>query len=228
VSGNWTVSTGGSYSAWIGSATGYVTQWWDQSGKGNHAAQSTTSLQPTIVLGTPNVINFSTQYFTIANQVFPTGDGSYTIVNRLGTHTYLSGTAQNFFYGAGSPGPSPLGACIGADIRTDYNPSRIESFWYGVGGLTDPFTYAANSVWSVKYTTGYGANSYLQRYNGTQTGIMTPSGPRNSTSGNQQIGGCLFTAADGRGQKYYNGTMQGFMIFNTPLGTSDLAIAESV
>jgi hypothetical protein len=34
--------------AWLGNATGYVSKWWDQSGKGNHAIQSIIAAQPII------------------------------------------------------------------------------------------------------------------------------------------------------------------------------------
>jgi hypothetical protein len=40
--------TGTSINSWLGSATGYVSEWYDQSGKGNHATQTTTTQQPGI------------------------------------------------------------------------------------------------------------------------------------------------------------------------------------
>ena len=43
-------NTGTSYATWIGANTGYVVTWYDQSGKGNHATQSTTTIQPSISL----------------------------------------------------------------------------------------------------------------------------------------------------------------------------------
>ena len=35
--------------AWCGSASAYVTQWWDQTGNGRHATQSTAAAQPRLV-----------------------------------------------------------------------------------------------------------------------------------------------------------------------------------
>ena len=40
--------TGQSLANWLGGATGYVTTWYDQSGKGNHATQATAANQPVI------------------------------------------------------------------------------------------------------------------------------------------------------------------------------------
>jgi hypothetical protein len=41
---------GTSLSSWLTSTTGYVTKWYDQSGKGNHMTQTTTTSQPQIIL----------------------------------------------------------------------------------------------------------------------------------------------------------------------------------
>jgi hypothetical protein len=40
--------TGQSLASWLGGATGYVTTWYDQSGRGNHATQGTAANQPVI------------------------------------------------------------------------------------------------------------------------------------------------------------------------------------
>lgn len=40
--------TGTSLESWLNNVTGFVTQWYDQSGKGNHATQTTSANQPRI------------------------------------------------------------------------------------------------------------------------------------------------------------------------------------
>ena len=40
--------TGTSLESWLNTATGFVTKWYDQSGKGNHATQTTAASQPRI------------------------------------------------------------------------------------------------------------------------------------------------------------------------------------
>jgi hypothetical protein len=42
--------TGQSLANWLGGATGYVTTWYDQSGRGNHATQATVANQPTVTV----------------------------------------------------------------------------------------------------------------------------------------------------------------------------------
>jgi hypothetical protein len=56
-------NTGTSFSSWIGAGTAYVTIWYDQSGKANHATQSSTTNQPTISLKTNNSVSKYVIYF---------------------------------------------------------------------------------------------------------------------------------------------------------------------
>jgi Concanavalin A-like lectin/glucanases superfamily len=46
--GNLTTSAGQSLSSYLGTSTGFVTTWYDQSGAGNHATQTTKALQPIV------------------------------------------------------------------------------------------------------------------------------------------------------------------------------------
>lgn len=43
------LGTGTSLSTWLGAATGYISTWYDQTGRGKHAAQATTTSQPSVV-----------------------------------------------------------------------------------------------------------------------------------------------------------------------------------
>jgi hypothetical protein len=60
--------TGQSLSSWLGGATGYVATWYDQSGAGNHATQTTPASQPRIQKGTKGpgymVLFTGSQYLT--------------------------------------------------------------------------------------------------------------------------------------------------------------------
>lgn len=80
--------------AWLGGATGYVKTWYDQSGNGNNATQTTTANQPTLVLNGMNskpTINFTTNQFLVVGQVsalnITPGVGSLSVwlVAKLGT-----------------------------------------------------------------------------------------------------------------------------------------------
>ena len=56
-------NTGMSYAAWIETNTAFVTKWYDQSGKENHALQTNTINQPRISLETNNSVSKYTIYF---------------------------------------------------------------------------------------------------------------------------------------------------------------------
>jgi len=70
-------NTGTSYSSWIGANTGYVTKWYDQSGSGRHATQTTNANQPTFSNFTKYVIQFS-----------PSGSGTWLTISSLTTPAY--------------------------------------------------------------------------------------------------------------------------------------------
>ena len=68
--------TGTTLESWLNGATGYVTKWWDQSGKGNHATQSTTAQQPRIDLLNARLdftTGSGTAYFSLPNGTVPLG-----------------------------------------------------------------------------------------------------------------------------------------------------------
>lgn len=215
-SGNLKTAGGQSVSAWLAGATGYITTWYDQSGLGNHAAQATTTLQPILILGTPNLINFGgTGYFTVTNQVMPTGNGVFTTVTKLGTHPTAS---QVFMWGFGTTGSA---GCVGLDLRTDYSPNRYEEFFYGTGDVTGP-TYIANATVSGVYN----QTAHTLYLNGSQIGTAAVSS-RSGTSGNQYIGAINFTIPDNRGLQIYTGTMRDLYVFSTALSTTDRNILEN-
>jgi hypothetical protein len=74
--------TGTTLQNWLGSASGYVTTWYDQSGAGQHMAQSTASLQPVISLATTpaSLIFTGTEYFqNTVPFTFNFGSGAFTL-----------------------------------------------------------------------------------------------------------------------------------------------------
>jgi hypothetical protein len=74
--------TGQSLASWLGGATGYVTTWYDQSGRGNHMAQATASNQPRVNLSTnPSSITMTgVEYFqNTVPFTFNFGSGAFTL-----------------------------------------------------------------------------------------------------------------------------------------------------
>jgi len=90
--------SGTSLTSWLGTSTGYITIWYDQSGKNNHAIQSNTNYQPTIDI-TNNYIDF-----TSGNSFFnlPTG----TVPNKILEGTYQ--TAGNTYISTNSSARTTL------------------------------------------------------------------------------------------------------------------------
>lgn len=94
--------TGTLLEAWLGSATGYVTKWWDQSGKGNHATQTTTTQQPRFDLLNARLdftTGSGTAYFSLPSGTVPLGKPYSTVWGYISTdaasRTALIPTADN-------------------------------------------------------------------------------------------------------------------------------------
>jgi hypothetical protein len=77
---------GQSLANWLGGATGYVTTWYDQSGRGNHATQTTAANQPIITRATKGP-----GYIVVFNGV--NGVTSYGL--NFGTYNLLNNTSYS-------------------------------------------------------------------------------------------------------------------------------------
>jgi hypothetical protein len=64
--------SGTSLKSWLGTSTAYITTWYDQSGKGNHATQTNTSYQPTFDF-TNNQVDFTSgnSFFNLPSGTAP-------------------------------------------------------------------------------------------------------------------------------------------------------------
>ena len=156
--------TGQTLANWLGGATGYVTTWYDQSGRGNHASQATAANQPIIQKATKGpgyMVNFNgtSQFVTLsADSQFL--NGTNLIVNAVALRTatvsrpnYIIGTNsptvsyQRFFLGFASDTSIAMpvtGAPTGITIPA-YNASN-EPVIYMTGGLTPSRVLYQNNV----------------------------------------------------------------------------------
>jgi hypothetical protein len=146
---------GTSLQNWLGGATGYVTTWYDQSGRGNDASQNTAANQPIIQRATKGpgyMVNFngSSQYVTLSAS-YNFLNGTNITVNAVALRTatatgpnYIIGTNsptvnyQRFFLGFGSSDTSivmPVTSAPTAITIPAYNSSN-EPVYYMTGGLT--------------------------------------------------------------------------------------------
>jgi len=101
--------TGQTLSSWLGGATGYVATWYDQSGKGNDATQTTLASQPKIQKGTKgsgymvlfegaqrlssSTLDLRNTPYTLSVCERTTGLGSYFYANRNPVVSYSAPTS---------------------------------------------------------------------------------------------------------------------------------------
>ena len=200
---------GGIYiNSWLGAASGFVTTWFDQSGNGRHATQTTDSLQPQIK---PNgiLIDFlTTGYMTIPSGTVPLGSypgSAYTYIVR---HGIIRGTFGGFI-GAGT-----LATNFSANtFRYDTNAYR--AWWYArdytfgtlAGGNTSSIVYNTTTV------SGF--------VNGVGFTGQGSAGGYTLEAGTQYIG-------RSHQPEPMNGELYNIFIFNSALSTTDRSICEDI
>jgi hypothetical protein len=198
-------ATGTSFSSWIGSSTAYVDTWYDQSGSGNHATQSTTANQP-VYNGTLKLIdslNSSSLFLNMPSGTVPTGtlNAPYSFVFKHGTVNNNSGA----FIGAGTWSNNQSNTIRAA------NEIAYHNYWYGNDfSLGTPSQRVTGNTVTVTYNgslhNGY-INNTLSNTNSNHTGGTTAAG--------QQY---LFRSPGG---EYLNGQMYSVFIFGAALSDAD-------
>jgi len=125
--------TGQSLSSWLGGATGYVATWYDQSGKGNDATQTTPASQPQIQKGTKGpgymILFTGSQYLTgfTSDKLNKT---NFTVcMNERRTSAYGNGSTDNPIITCG------LGGAINRYLHNIYRTDT--TYLNGVFGSQD-------------------------------------------------------------------------------------------
>ena len=122
--------TGTSYSSWIGSSTGYITKWYDQSGQGNHATNSTAgSTQPLLYYNST-----TGKYITSWNT---TNSTKLTLTSSSQPNTVFS-----HFYPSNSYYGTLIGTSIDYSVR--FKDSTTASI-YGDSNADDWFSYGGGT-----------------------------------------------------------------------------------
>ena len=200
-------ATGTSFTSWIGSSTAYVDTWYDQSGSGNHATQSTTANQP-VYNGILRLIDSgsgSNQWLNMPSGTVPTGtlNAPYSFVVKHGTsnNTNLGGFIGS---GIGSNNQSNGFRNGGSNSVAYWNYWWFNDLGFGttselVTGNTAVVTY--NGTVHKGYVNGRLANA-----NNNHTGGTTAAG--------QQY---LFREFS----EYLNGQMYSVFIFGSALSDND-------
>lgn len=204
---------GTSLSSWLGGATGFITQWHDQSGVGAHATQSTAGSQP-IINATTLLIDFrTTRWFTLPNSTLMTSANSkFTCIVRHGGTRSAAGPTW-VSQGNQTGNQSMILSRQGGATGTDY-----AAVIWAVGTPAAANQYSDNSV----ITWMYNQSNMTFFKNGTQVANPTLSG-LNVGSGNGRIGIWQTGSAYGLDGDLYN-----VFIFNTDISTGDRNLCESV
>jgi len=178
---------------WLGGATGYVTTWYDQSGKGNHASQATAANQPIIQRATkgpgystlwPGLTSTRLIYGTSSNLFDST---NYSVCVAAKRTTAVSTTT----YYAGTNGQSVTNQNLGVGYSND-TTLRLTEYGYSLNaptvsayaGVSEPLGYDFFTFSQTSGMRNYTWRSGTSASN-TNTGLTTPL----SRSGNSTIGG---------------------------------------
>lgn len=193
--------TGTTIESWLGTSTGYIATWYDQSGKGNHATQTTAANQPYIDI-INNRISFTSgsACFNLPSGTVPM-NVSYTVTVKHHTITYAAGT----WLSANGNGPS---ISTGNGFRRS-NTGYL-NWWYA-----NDFAGKDNT-----YTTG---NTVTHSYDGTYNYLYingTPQGVSVARSGWAGVAGNEYIATSPYGE-YLNGELYYLFIFKSLLSINE-------
>jgi len=155
--------TDGALVSFCGTGDGLVTTWYDQSGNGNDATQTTASDQPRIVTA----------------GVLVTEDG-FVSINSVGSNDALFASGldiSNFtvFSVAKAIGAATGWEIYGSSDRRIWSPADGMGFYENGDTL---YTYTANTMGS--HTTVYSTDTVSSFYNGSLAGSSSVSGVTNS------------------------------------------------
>jgi hypothetical protein len=218
-SGNLTSGTNGSgtsIATFLASTTGYVDTWYDQSGKGNNATQTTIANQPIIDL-TNNCLDFgystSTNLFmNMPSGTVPVGalDLSYSFVVKYGNSRNLD---TGGFIGSGTFTNSTTNS-----FRLFGAINKYANYWYANHISWVGTTTAVPIITSVTYN---GTSKNIVGYfNGSSLLSTTRTGMTNAVA-TQTIGKTVTT-------EYLQGQLYSVLIFSTEVPSQDITTLNSL
>jgi hypothetical protein len=191
-----------------------VSTWVDKSGNSKNGSQVNN---PTYDLARKAIyFTGSSQYYTLPDSTFPTGNTSYSyfiIVNFTGLGTGSGTPTWAGVLGGGGFTPSTSIA-----FRTNGAGGGFYEYWYANDNFSST-TYATNEIVSIEtiYTSG-GQRSLIQNFSIFTT--TTPSTPRNQSAGNNVIGRTFST-------EYMIGYIHEVIVYNSALGTTERQQVEA-
>jgi hypothetical protein len=211
---------GTTYTSWIGASTAYVRTWYDQSGNGFHATQTTTTYQPIMAADASGRYyvdsqNSSTQFLQMSTTgPIPTGSSNYSLVVRHGS---INNTNNGVFLSGGRPGVTNQSNALRCAYVNGYG---YNNYWWA-----NELYFGSNS----SITTG---NTIAATWDGTtRRGYISANGAMTMTTISNTSGSTGINVAtaqqylfkEGAGV-HLNGQIYHAYIFNVALSTLDLSV----
>lgn len=214
-----TNGTGTTIATFLASTTGYVDTWYDQSGKNNHATQTTVASQPIIDL-VNNCVDFgystsSNLFMNIPSGTVPVGttDLSYSFVVKHGNARNLT---NGGFIGSGTFANSTTNS-----YRLSNAINSYANYWYGADIVWSGTTTTVPIIASVTYN-GTSKN-VVGYFNGSSILTTTRTGMTNAT-GAQYIGKTSRVNVT----EFLQGQIYSVIIFSNEVSSSDITILNSL
>ena len=204
ISANLTLTTGQSLINWLAGAIGYISIWYDQSGKGNHAVQKITSAQPAIDILNRYLLFANSQFFNLPDGTVPYGNSKYTVIAK---HDTIGNTTGTFL----ASGPN-----FSANNSTNTfrrNTNGYVNYWWG-NDITTASGYLRGNVVTFEYDQ---VNRYCYINNALQ--LTQASSGRSSSP--------LFNFIGCANNDFFQGNLHYLYIFNTDLSDADRLKAEA-
>jgi hypothetical protein len=198
--------TGTTIESWLGTSTGYLTKWYDQSGKGNHATQTTAAYQPILDLINNRVdLTSGSAFFNLPNGTVPM-NVSYTVTVK---HNTIGGAGGTWLSANGN-GPSNNNGNGFRRSNTGYL-----NWWYANDFAGKDNTYTTGNIVTHSYD---GTYNYLY-INGTPQGVSVARSGWAGVAGNEYIGRSPY-------DEYLNGELYYLFIFKSLLSTNERSHIE--
>jgi hypothetical protein len=215
--------TGQSLANWLGGATGYVATWYDQSGAGQHMAQTTASLQPIISLATTpaSLILSGTEYFqNTVPFTFNFGSGAFTlryvVSNNTGGLVVYKANGNDFVW-SGNEKKFWLGNGTSTETSQGGYPSQV-------GNSENYILAGAPAIGSTKTSVVHKATSTTAipiYVNGTIQTLAT-----NALTMGTDPGNFLYFGKGGNASNYI-GNLHEIEIFSTAFSDTDRLVLEN-
>ena len=221
----------GTLAAWVGAGNnGFVRTWYDQSGNGNDAEQTTTATQPAIVLSGSLV----TQGSKPAISTSAVTDSYLSVTSGISASNYTASifiaaksNVANYTSGAGSDRLANV-SFDGTDNRFYFGTSRfpdpqqsILSARYG-SSLIVPYTSAATFGTSPFVFSSTATATYAFAHFNSQQCFSGSISPTNTGITNQTVSVC------GSASNYWDGLYQEFILYQSDQSSNRIGIEADI